>query len=111
MHGQLAELFFNCQLQLPNLVALCFNLALLLRIQVAVLHKREALHSQLALLQLIQQLLALAQPRLVGKQFFLIGHHIRRPGGRAFLRAGCGHWPGSQAGLLSTSLLHLPTEH
>ena len=87
VHGQLAELFFNCQLQLPNLVALCFNLALLLRIQVAVFHKREALHSQLALLQLIQQLLALAQPRLVGKQFFLIGHH-NPPAGRPRLSAG-----------------------
>ncbi|GDX67352.1 hypothetical protein LBMAG37_05060 [Anaerolineae bacterium] len=75
MLGKLAKLLLNRLLQLGKLVALRFNLALLLRIQQAVRAGWVALHGQLALLQLIQLLLAHQQPGLVGKQFFFVGHY------------------------------------
>lgn len=73
--GKLAKLLLNRLLQLGKLVALRFNLALLLRIQQAVRAGWVALHGQLAMLQLIQLLLAHQQPGLVGKQFFFGGHY------------------------------------
>ena len=83
--GKLAELLLNRPLQLGKLVALRLHLALLLRIQQAVRTGGVALHSQLALLQLVQLLLAQPQPGLVGKQFFFAGHYAG-PAARA-LRA------------------------
>lgn len=73
--GKLAKLLLNCLLQLGKLVALRFNLALLLRIQQDVGLGRVLLHCQLALLQLIELLLAHPQPGLVGQQFLFGGHY------------------------------------